>query len=230
VPVSFAASAGSLSATTAIADASGEARVSLTVTQEATVTARAGSKESSAVTVRVRTAVGITVAVTTANPTEDAPVTISITPSPSGTVLRNVRVEFGDGSATDLTTVTAATNISHVYTSDGTFTIQATGIDPAGDPAFGSTTIVVLPQVPLSVSLGVSSNPIAGQVTTFTATVTSATPVTSYRWDFADGTVETSNSNTKTHVYAAPGIYRVTVRVSNQGGQSASANRDIQVN
>jgi adhesin/invasin len=232
VPVSFAASAGDLSAATAITDANGEARVSLTLTQEATVTARAGSKESSAVTVRVRTAVGVTVSVTPASPTEDVPATISLTPSPAGTVLRSVRVDFGDGSAVDLGTVTAATNVQHVYTSDGMYVLRVTATDPAGESVSSSTTIVVQPPAPIDVSIEAPSPdpPVAGVVTTFTATVSPSTlSGLTFRWDFGDGGRTTVTSKSTTHTYKVSGPQRVLVTVTSQAGGRGNARRDIVV-
>lgn len=49
--------------------------------------------------------------------------------------------------------------------------------------------------------------------------------MTSYQWDFGDGSVVTlkglANSTQNTHIYTKAGKYNVTVTASNMGGQAS---------
>jgi len=122
VPISFSTTAGTLSASSALSDGSGEARVTLTTNREATVTARAGN-QSATVVVTVATPGTVALATTPANPVSGTPVTLTITPA-TGTTPR-VIVNWGDGSTEDLGIVAAARSATHVYRSAGAYTITA---------------------------------------------------------------------------------------------------------
>ena len=146
LPVSFSASAGTLSATSAVTDAAGEARVMLTTFQNSTVSARAGTK-SSEFDVSVRPAVSLTVV---ASPTGATPApatfTFTVTPVPATDVIRNVLIDFGDGSAPlSVGTIAAAFSVPHTYTTAGTHIIRATGVDVIGRPLSATTPVVVTP-------------------------------------------------------------------------------------
>ena len=51
--------------------------------------------------------------------------------------------------------------------------------------------------------------------------------ITSYSWDFGDGA--TGSGPTASHPYAAPGRYRVTLKVTNDAGQTATVNHSVTV-
>ena len=57
-----------------------------------------------------------------------------------------------------------------------------------------------------------------------------ATPgIVRYRWSFGDGGTLTTTSATTSHSYAAKGIYRVTLTVTDNDGEMASTERQIQI-
>jgi hypothetical protein len=77
----------------------------------------------------------------TPNPATTAQtVTITVTPATTGLPVRNVTLDFGDGSSMDLGAITGATTVTRRYTSSGTFTLRATQTDVNG----GTSTAVVV--------------------------------------------------------------------------------------
>ena len=96
----------------------------------------------------------------------------------------------------------------------------------------GST--VPLPGLPLSIAaIAPSQAPTAafsngaglsGQPTAFDASASTATcgDISAYRWDYGDGTVETTSTPTAAHVYAVPGTYGVTLTVTDSAGTSTT--------
>ena len=61
----------------------------------------------------------------------------------------------------------------------------------------------------------------AGTATAYTVSMTGTTSGSNYAWDFGDGTSETAYGATpaNSHVYAAPGVYTVTLLVKSAQGQ-----------
>ena len=64
----------------------------------------------------------------------------------------------------------------------------------------------------------------SGQPTAFDASASTATcgDIAAYRWDYGDGTVETTSTPTASHVYATPGTYAVTLTVTDSAGTSTT--------
>lgn len=85
-----------------------------------------------------------------------------------------------------------------------------------------ATPVVTAPSASFTAS---ATSGIAAQ-TTFTFASTSTGTVTSYLWQFGDGT--TANTSSASHVYSTAGSYTVSLTVSNSGG-SSSASRVISV-
>jgi hypothetical protein len=227
IPVTFSATTGSLNPSTAVTDSQGEARSTLTSNQESRVTARAGTKVSSEVVVGVRPATGLTVTPPATAPLAGAATTISVAPIGTNAVVRNVVVDFGDGSSTPLGTIASATTVPHVYQSSGTYSVRATGIDSNGDPVSGGTSVIVLPSAPVNVNLTASPNPaIVGAQVTFTAAVTPNTAaVERFNWNFGDGVTTSTSGTTTNHGYGAAGTYTVTVTVTTTDGNTSAPGR-----
>lgn len=62
----------------------------------------------------------------------------------------------------------------------------------------------------------------AGAPSTFdgTASTSASSPIAAYQWDFGDGTRLTSSAALVQHTYARPGLYVVTLTVTDEGGTS----------
>ena len=127
---------------------------------------------------------------------------------------------FGDGSTG------TGRIVSHTFASAGTYTVALTATDAAGTSASAVQAVVVANVLAPTVALAVApSPPLAGQVATFTATATPATGhgISSYVWNFGDGSTATTTGPTTTKTYSAVGTYVVTVTVTDDLGQTASA-------
>jgi PKD repeat protein len=118
---------------------------------------------------------------------------------------------FGDGNASD------AENPTYVYTVPGTYTVRLVASNGAGidsetksyyimaNPAFHSPGAAwdVVPPTPI-------------QPTTVEFLDRSSGPPTSWNWDFGDG--GTSTLQNPAHTYSGPGVYLVSLNVSNEVG------------
>ncbi len=65
--------------------------------------------------------------------------------------------------------------------------------------------------------------------TKFKADVTSETNITKYLWDFGDGNVETTTTNSVVHTYDALGGYVLKIAAVNSGGKNSSKEFNINV-
>ena len=130
--------------------------------------------------------------------------------------------DFGDG-ATDTTSLTP----SHIYADDGTFTITLTVTDPGGLSTSATETQAVTNLNP-SVNAGVAPTGPEATPLSFSGTFTDAGTADTHTfvWDFGDGSTD-STTLTPTHTYSAPGIFTVTLTVTDDdagvGSDSISA-------
>jgi len=228
VIVTFNADQGSLGSTTAVTNASGEARTTLTTSQQTVVTATAGIKTSSNLTIAARPGPIVSIAcvpaaggtncnavqASTANNT--ATVSFTVTRATGSSALRAATLDFGDGTSQALGNLAGGTaTVTHTYNGSDTsnprsYTATVLATDINGESASVSISVVVTPRAtptPLSVRLVVTTKETAtsnGQRFTFTATVTGGgegttnAPIESYRWDFGDGTPEVTTSSNET--------------------------------
>jgi PKD repeat protein len=127
---------------------------------------------------------------------------------------------FGDGTtSTDL-------NPTHVYTEDGTFTVQLTSTGPGG--ATNSTTSSITVEWPdPTASFTTEPDPPEvepGETITFT---NASEYAESYVWDFGDGS--TSTVTDPTHPYTADGIYTVQLTATGFNGETDSYSTAVTV-
>lgn len=93
-------------------------------------------------------------------------------------------------------------------------------IEPTADLAPPTAGFVLTPEAPQ-----------VGQEIEFTAAPQSDDRIVadSYQWDFGDGAIEFELKPTITHVYAEPGVHRVTLTIMAENGLSARATRAVRV-
>jgi large repetitive protein len=249
VPVTFSTDNGTLSSSVVTADAAGQAVTVLTTSRTAKITATAGvttpgtgtggtpatTAPTGTVTVNVNAAATVVFGAPTPNPgLVGQPVTFTLTITPAATgggQVRQVVVNFGDGSSQTLGPVQGATTLSHTYDSSGVFQLTATVTDSNGDQFVGAGNVVVNPRPGLAVSISASSNPRAGTPTTFSisATPSAASSITSVVVNFGDGQSVTlqGNATSVQHVYASSGEKTVTARATDTTGASGSGSTVI---
>lgn len=220
VAVQFSASAGSLSDTSAVTNEAGVATVTLTSTTGSTVTATVGSKTASlTVTPAARSGLTITPPATL---TASSPATFTIGVT-SGSNLKNVRVNWGDGSSTNLGAISSSTSVQHTYGRGGTYAVTATATmaDNSVEPSVSTSVSVGEFSVSISAS---DAQPAVGQSTTFTATVSpNTTQVREYNWTFGDGETATTSGASVSKTYTTTGSKTVTVTVRPVTGGSRTA-------
>jgi hypothetical protein len=199
VVVTFNSDKGSLSSSTATTNAAGEARTSLTTSEQAAVTATAGTKTSTTTTIGMRPGPGITITCAPASGStttgcgaiqanaanNSATVTFTVTRATGSSALRNATIDFGDGTSQNLGNLAGTTaTVTHTYagptgSSSRAYTATVTAVDINGEVSAASTGVVITPRptpTPLAANLTATEDSASRtQLTarwTFTATVT----------------------------------------------------------
>jgi PKD repeat protein len=132
---------------------------------------------------------------------------------------------FGDGS-----TATGRT-VSHSYAQAGNYAVSLTILDALG--RVGSTTqslTVGGGTNPTASFFTTPSSPTVGQSVTFNAATATAAPghsITSYAWDFGDGSLGGGQSTT--HAYSAAGSYTVLLTTTDDVGRKGTSTQTISV-
>ena len=135
------------------------------------------------------------------------PLTVAFTDTSTGTITACVWA-FGDGLTSTLASPT------HIYTSDGVYTVTLTINGPGGTDTFTRTNYITI-YTPAHASF--SASPTAGiapQRVVFTNTSTG--DYTTCLWNFGDGL--TSTLQNPDHTYSSAGNYTVTLAISGLGG------------
>lgn len=143
-----------------------------------------------------------------------APLQVTFKDASSGPV-RTWIWNFGDGSAFDTITKVADDDVGdvvHTYTTTGSFTVSLTVVDSLNgtDPESKKRAVIVgqnLDSLTLSDTLTCTN-----EVITFRAYDPAG--VSTWRWDFGDGTVLTDSSLVQTHSYDEPGLYPVSLTLT----------------
>jgi adhesin/invasin len=240
VPVTFTADNGQLSPGSAVTDAGGEAQSSLTTNRDTVVTARAGNQQGQ-ITIRAISVPLVTITPPTTEIQAGVPATFTVTPQPgtNANPLREVVVDFGDGTPTvSLGPIAAATAVSHTFPRAATFTVTVTSTDTQGLVGRNSTVVTVSERstVPLTVTAAPNptsiSNATQRGITTFTAavgTLPTGDAVRFYNWEFGDGTSVTTTGNSTSHFYGAPNNFIARVRVTTNQGREGYAEVVVRV-
>ena len=240
VSVLFTATAGTLSATTALSDASGIARTQLTTTQTTTVTATAGTARGE-VQVPASSAPSITItAPDTGVVGTPVPITVAVTAGGTGgnntpRQVQSLTLNFGDGATETRTNVTGSAGFTHTYQRAGGFTITASATDVAGNTGIASDAIVISRAVP---TVGVSANPNSGPaplsstITTTASTAAGAPPLESVR-TFVNGELVHTSSGPASfaHRFTTAGTtYQVVTVATDTAGNESRASTVVITN
>jgi len=222
VVVSFSTTAGTLSATTALTDALGQARVNLTTTRKATVTASVGG-QTKTVDVTPTVAPSLTLTVTPTAPTLGQAVILAI--APAADTAPSVVVDWGDGTNTSLGVIRSAQSVAHTYRNVGTFVISATATED-GSTSSASTAVTIAPPPSVALTVTPSNGPAATTTFTFTVTPAAANGVKDVTIDFGDGSSQDLGSITAaatvTHRFSI-GTYTVKATQTDGNGNTTNA-------
>ncbi|MDF4222870.1 PKD domain-containing protein [Maribacter sp. M208] len=135
---------------------------------------------------------------------------------------------FGDGSS-----VGTGIQTSHTFETVGVYNVVLTVIDTEGLTDTVDLEIVVTNGQPTNIAPTAlaTANPLNGETpltVTFDASGSSDdNAITSYVWNYSDGT--TGNGKTTTHTFSTPGIYEVILTVTDEEGLTATTNLTITV-
>lgn len=152
----------------------------------------------------------------------------------TGCGITNATWEFQNGQWANVTS-TAGTpppgrwdaRLAYDPSVGGAVTVSGNENLVAGENNFGTDTWVY--RVPLGVD--VTASPASGEsplTVTFNATAGGGAPAYDYRWSFGDGTSNATEANV-THVYQRPGFFAVTLTVTDQLGDVATAALEVVV-
>ncbi len=140
----------------------------------------------------------------------DYPLNVSFTNQSSGAT--SYSWTFGDGGNS------TATNPSHTYTAEGTYTVTLTATNSCGSDGETKTAYITVTTPPCDPPVAAfSGSPTSGDYplnVSFTDASTN-TP-TSWSWTFGDG--GTSTAQDPSHTYTAEGTYTVTLTATNSCG------------
>jgi PKD repeat protein len=142
-----------------------------------------------------------------------------------GNAIASYTWNFGDGGRGTGVTV------AHTYATQGVYVVSLTISDTVGRSAQRSETLSVLPGlVPTAAFTSSPAAPSPGQVVHFNASQSKATPgqsITSYRWDFGDGSF--GEGMIQSHRYENAGTYKVLLTVTDGSGKQATFVGDVKV-
>ena len=232
VTVDFTTDNGLLSAPSATTDQNGVATVTLSTSVKSQVTATVAGKTAN-VTVGLNPRTGVTIAGPSTSISAGTPATFTVGISATANI-RDVSVNFGDGSSQSLGAISGPTTIPHTYTDPGTYTVTATAADATGFTERVMTGVTVLPAQPPSVIVTPSNTtPSVNEVIIVTATVSGNTStIISYEWNFGAGANPqsiTTTGNRVTTSWATSGTKVITVRAIQASGPAGDGVASVNV-
>lgn len=192
-----------------------------TTTYWARVTNSCGNANSNAATITV-SAASLNAAFSVSPTSGVVSVTNFIFTDQSTGPLTSRQWNFGDGASS------TAANPSHVYTAAGTYTVTLTIFGSGGTQSSISKSVSVSSAAtPVVADFRVSASSGTAGLTGFAFTDRSTGPVTSWLWNFGDGSG--SNLQNPTRVYPNPGTFVVSLTVTGNGGVQSSKQTTISV-
>ena len=160
------------------------------------------------------------------------PVTFAVTVTAGSSAIREVSVNFGDGTDQALGALAGATNVAHTYTFAGTFQVVVSVTDSSGATVTVATVLLVEAAAPLNVTITAPATVQVNVPTTFTATVTQPAgtlEIDRYEWAFGDGETAVTTGNVTSHVYTSSGLKVATVRAVEKDGRSGTGQVEVNV-
>ncbi|HEY3381420.1 MAG TPA: Ig-like domain-containing protein [Vicinamibacterales bacterium] len=222
VPVTFTTDLGTVTPGIATTNSGGQASCTLSTSQSSTVTVTAGSKVTTTVKVVAIDAPTVTLTGPGTTPSVGLSTTFTVNVTKgasSGAPIRSATIDFGDSSGLlNLGALTGSASIPHIYLKSGTFTVTATATDANFLSNSVSIPVNVFPAVPFTLTVTAPSARV-GTAVTISATPSAGAPaITSYRWDFGDGTSTTTTVGSASKVYfVVPVGNQVVVSVTATG-------------
>ena len=145
-----------------------------------------------------------------------APLTVNFANASTGSIT-SYAWNFGDGTTSTLQ------NPSHAYAAAGVYTVSLTVTGAGGSNTKTNPNYVTVSAPATAPVAGFSATPTSGTAPlTVNFANASTGSITSYAWNFGDGT--TSTLQNPSHAYAAAGVYTVSLTVTGAGGSNTKTN------
>jgi PKD repeat protein len=144
----------------------------------------------------------------------------------TGRTIRSYSWDFGDGEQKTTTTPTT----THDYQRVGTFTVTLTVTDDAGRTAVATGSITIAGDSPTASFTSAQTVPASAHTMMFDGSGSQAIPgrtITSFQWNFGDGS--TGTGQTATHTYATAATYTVTLTVTDSAGKTGRTSASVAV-
>ena len=139
--------------------------------------------------------------------------------------------EFETGSTLFYNAQTYQKTVSHTFTKSGTYPVKLTVTDDGNLSNTYILDIIVKNNAPVAI-FSAFPNPVLSQAqvnffgnNSYDVDGT----ITKYAWDFGDGTIISQGTTAETHIYAKPGTYKASLTVTDNIGDSSTANLFINV-
>ena len=123
---------------------------------------------------------------------------------------------------------TSGTAVTHVYSAAGNYSVRVVVRDVNGQESQQVTILNVTGVVSVDLTADDSEVTVNTQTAVFHAVVTGAT-VLQYRWNFGDGSEQTTTVPNVQHVYTSIGAKIVTVTVTTTDGSTGTAQLSVSV-
>ena len=135
--------------------------------------------------------------------------------APGGGIVGNFTMTSTGGSGYAYTFIPSAT---------GAYTYQVTAFDASGNAAVASGGFLVRDTTPPGANAGPDQTVNEGATVTFDGTGSSDPPrgIASYSWTFNDGGPVTLTGASPSHTFSTPGMYTVTLTVTDASGNTAT--------
>ncbi len=197
-----------------------------------TTTPSASGQASGSVTVNVAGVPTIVITPPSTAPNAGLPAafTIAVTAATqNGSAVKAVSVDWGDGSSSDLGSVSGNAVVSHVYANAGTYVVKVAATDAFGNTTTVSSVVTVIAATSPSVivtptvvpTVHAAQMPVTFQVQ---ITVPNGVGVQNVTINFGDGVTSSlgglTGTTTVQHTYTQAGSFQVTVSVTDTLGRT----------
>jgi PKD repeat protein len=195
------------------------------------VTDAAGSSAStsSSITVANVAAPTVTLAVVPDPPLAGQAATFTATATPaSGHSIVSYAWDFGDGN----TQTTTGPTVTKTYSTRGTYVATVTVTDDVGQKASVSKSITITGAGVTASFTFSPSDPVTNDTVRFDGTASTGaagTTITSYKWDFGDGSSRTESDGQTSHTYSAARTYVVRLTVTDSNDRTGTTTKDVKV-
>jgi YD repeat-containing protein len=170
---------------------------------------------------------------TTVKPNQAATFNASASADPGGSIVKYEWDWDGDGTFDQTTT---SSSVTHTYTTEADYDVRLRVTDNGGATDLTVRTVTVLDNIAPTASFTVSPTPaVVGQTVSYDGSPSADADgtVAKYEWDLdGNGTYETNTGTTKTttKAYTATGTFTVGLRVTDNGGKTATATQPVTIN